>query len=178
MAFVSNKDFIVGKLTQLGYKQLLEGKFNPKYVVLSDDGIDYSLIDTTNVNDPYNKLRETPIIEPSSVQEGYKYRLISLPTGFQKLPLLNTNTENLSIKFGQAFTLTLEIKNFNEAGYFIRTNNKAICYPQSGQINVISNLGTVNLITGQTRMVTGSCVIQIEAIESGIIKNIPVTVTA
>jgi len=176
MGFVDNKNLIKGSLTELGYKKLLEGTFNPKFIILSDDGIDYSLIDTTNTSDPYYKFRNYPIIEPSTVEEGYKYRLITLPEGFTRLPVITTNIDSLNINYGNYSDLIIEIKNFFETGYFIRSSNKFICMPAADKINAIENVGVVRLYTGQSRMSGGDCTIQIEGIETGVIKNIAVSV--
>jgi len=95
MGFLDNDTVVVDAiLTKHGRKLLADGlPINPSHFALSDDGIDYSLWNTTSDSgssgyDDY--ITNLPMIEAVPDDAALmKYKLISLPQNTQYMPIIN-----------------------------------------------------------------------------------------
>jgi hypothetical protein len=132
-------------LTDVG-RQLLaknDGSFRITQFALSDDEIDYTLY---NPNHPsgsafYGEAIEAmPLLEafPNS-NEIMKYKLITLPRGTAKIPVLDIGYTSITLKQGASLAITPQTLNYLGA---------TSTYEQSGYIATIGDVRLMSSFTG------------------------------
>jgi hypothetical protein len=132
-------------LTDVG-RQLLaknDGSFKITQFALSDDEIDYTLY---NPNHPsgsafYGEAIEAmPLLEafPNS-NEIMKYKLITLPRGTAKIPVLDIGYTSITLKQGASLAITPQTLNYLGA---------TSTYEQSGYIATIGDVRLMSSFTG------------------------------
>lgn len=104
-------------LTDLGKKYLAEGnpRFNITQFAVGDDEVDYNLFDTDQPNpEDYGKfIRAMPLFEAASLSTvGLKYKLLTLPSGTTKIPILVVSPDSIDIYEGQEVVITPNILNY------------------------------------------------------------------
>lgn len=153
MAFLNNENIILDAvLTKRGRELLASGSFEISHFAVSDDGIDYSLINTDHPSGSafYGELiEELPILEaPVDGNQMLKNKLVTLPQGTEYIPLVNAtpNTINLYVSSVGGATVQLEtINGSNPSGYIVAAYSP-------NRIDVTSDIPTGSL--------TGSYAIQ------------------
>lgn len=167
MAYLSNTSVIVDAILTDKGRQLLaqnDGSFQITQFSLSDDEVDYTLY---NPNQPSGSafygeaIENMPIIQayPES-QEIMKYKLITLPRGTAKLPVISVGYTNVVLKQGSSISITPQTLNylgavstFEQSGYVatigdVRTtaafNGVGINTPQATALNTtgVTTVGT------------------------------------
>ena len=103
-------------LTTKGRQLLSQGNFNITQFALSDDEIDYTLY---NPNHPSGSSYYGEAIENMPLLEAFpdetqimKYKLITLPRGTAKIPILDVGTNNIILKQGASYTITPQTLNY------------------------------------------------------------------
>jgi hypothetical protein len=155
-----------------------DGSFQITQFALADDEIDYTLY---NPNHPSGSaffgeaIENTPVLEafPEDTQ-AMRYKLVTLPRGTAKLPVINVGYNTITIKQGASLTITPQTLNylgalssFESNGYTITvadgrllasfqgtgittgTNNNTLS-TTSGTALSVSQVGTSFTITGTT----------------------------
>ena len=155
-----------------------DGSFQITQFALADDEIDYTLY---NPNHPSGSaffgeaIESTPVLEafPEDTQ-AMRYKLVTLPRGTAKLPVINVGYNTITIKQGASLTITPQTLNylgalssFESNGYTITvadgrllasfqgtgittgTNNNTLS-TTSGTALSVSQVGTSFTITGTT----------------------------
>lgn len=141
----SNTVTVDAILTDVG-RQLLarnDGSFQITQFALSDDEIDYTLY---NPNHPsgsafYGEAIEAmPLLEafPNS-NEIMKYKLITLPRGTSKIPVLDVGYTSITLKQGASLAITPQTLNYLGA---------TSTFEQSGYIVTIGDVRTMSSFTG------------------------------
>lgn len=137
MSFLSNKQFTIDAiLTKKGRESLSknDGSFNISYFALGDDEIDYTL---WNPNHPKGSaffgeaIENTPIMEATPNESQVMVsKLISLPRGTSKIPVISIGSTSISLKQGASITLTPQTLNYNgststyeNSGYIVTVND-------------------------------------------------------
>ena len=148
-------------LTNKGRQLLAQGNFNITQFALADDEIDYTLYNPTNPSGSayYGQAIENmPLLEafPQETQM-MKYKLITLPRGTAKMPILNLGYTSIVIKQGASLAITPQTLNylggntFETSGYTatiadVRTMNTfegvGINTPNATALNATTTLGT------------------------------------
>lgn len=131
MAYLSNTSVVVDAILTDKGRQLLSqnnGSFQITQFSLSDDEVDYTLY---NPNHPSGSafygeaIENMPIIQafPES-QQIMKYKLITLPRGTAKLPVVSVGYSSIVLKQGASITITPQTLNylgatstFEQSGY-------------------------------------------------------------
>lgn len=131
MAYLSNTSVVVDAILTDKGRQLLSqnnGTFQITQFSLSDDEVDYTLY---NPNHPSGSafygeaIENMPIIQafPES-QQIMKYKLITLPRGTAKLPVVSVGYSSIVLKQGASITITPQTLNylgatstFEQSGY-------------------------------------------------------------
>ena len=189
MGYLNNTSVVVDAILTNTGRQLLaqnDGSFQITQFSLSDDEVDYTLY---NPNQPSGSafygeaIENMPIIQafPES-NEIMKYKLITLPRGTAKLPVVNLGYNTIVIKQGASLSITPQTLNylgatstFEQSGYVatigdVRTtsafNGVGINTPNATALNAS---GTVTIGTNVSKTVIGR--------DSGARIQIPVQVT-
>jgi hypothetical protein len=198
-------------LTNKGRQLLAQGNFNITQFALADDEIDYTLYNPTNPSGSayYGQAIENmPLLEafPQETQM-MKYKLVTLPRGTARLPILDLGYTAIVIKQGASLAITPETLNylggntFETSGYtatisdvrlFSTFEGVGINTPQAQALNQTTTLGTsvsktvvgttINLRATTINTLFGSntqltATLTVEGRDSGARITIPVTVT-
>jgi hypothetical protein len=198
-------------LTTKGRQLLSQGNFNITQFALSDDEIDYTLY---NPNHPSGSSYYGEAIENMPLLEAFpddsqimKYKLITLPRGTAKIPILDLGTTNIILKQGASYTIKPQTLNYlggsnqEQNGYTATINDirlmstflgVGINTPNAQALNSSPTIGTSvsKTVIGTTISLTATTLntlfgtrtqiqsnIVIEGRDSGARLTIPVTIT-
>lgn len=145
MGFLSNTSVTVDAILTKKGRELLargDGSFKITQFSLSDDEIDYTLY---NPNHPSGSAFYGEAIENMPLLEAFpdenqimKYKLLTLPRGTAKLPVLDIGYNSISIRQGASLAITPQTLNYLGA---------ASTFESSGYI---ANIGDVRLLSNFT----------------------------
>jgi len=165
MAYLNNASIIVDAILTKKGRELLarnDGSFRITQFSVSDDEVDYTLYNPTHPSGSafYGEAIENmPVLQafPNDT-EIMKYKLITLPRGTAKLPVLDLGYSNIVLKQGSSISITPQTLNylgatstFEQSGYVatigdVRTLNKfngvGINTPEATSLNATSTIGT------------------------------------
>ena len=211
MGYLNNSIVTVDAiLTTKGRQLLAQGNFNITQFALADDEIDYTLYNPTHPSGSayYGQAIENmPLLEafPQETQM-MKYKLVTLPRGTAKMPILDLGYSSIVIKQGASLAITPQTLNylggntFETSGYtatisdvrlFSQFEGVGINTPQAQALNQTTTLGTsvsktvvgttINLRATTINTLFGSntqlqATLTIEGRDSGARLTIPVTV--
>jgi len=214
MGYLNNSVVTIDAILTDTGRQLLaqnDGSFRITQYALADDEIDYTLY---NPNHPSGSayygqaIENMPLLEafPQSTQV-MKYKLVTLPRGTAKMPILDLGYNAIVIKQGASLAITPQTLNylggntFETSGYtatisdvrlFSTFEGVGINTPQAQALNSTSTLGTsvsktvvgttINLRATTINTLFGSntqlqATLTVEGRDSGARLTIPVTVT-
>ena len=146
MGYLNNKTVTVDAILTKKGRELLarnDGSFRITQFSLSDDEVDYTLY---NPNHPSGSafygeaIENMPIIEafPDETQD-MKYKLITLPRGTAKLPVLEIGYTTITLKQGSSLSITPQTLNY------LGTN---LTFEASGYVATIGDSRTLNNFEG------------------------------
>ncbi len=146
MGYLSNTSIVVDAILTDKGRQLLaqnDGSFRITQFSLSDDEVDYSLY---NPNHPSGSafygeaIENMPILQafPQS-EEMLKYKLITLPRGTAKLPVITIPTNVITLIQGASTSITPQTLNYLGA---------TSTFEQSGYVATIGDVRTTSAFTG------------------------------
>jgi hypothetical protein len=165
MSYLSNSSVVVDAILTKKGRELLsrnDGSFRISQFSLSDDEIDYTLYNPFHPSGSafYGEAIEAmPILQayPNDV-EIMKYKLITLPRGTAKIPVLDLGYSNINIRQGSSLSITPQTLNylganstFEQSGYVatigdVRTmssfNGVGINTPEATSLNSTTTIGT------------------------------------
>lgn len=146
MSYLSSTSVVVDAILTKKGRELLsrnDGSFRITQFSLADDEIDYTLY---NPNHPsgsafYGEAIEAmPIIQAyPNDQEIMKYKLITLPRGTAKIPVLDLGYTSISLKQGASLAITPQTLNYLGA---------TSTFEQSGYVATIGDVRTMSSFTG------------------------------
>lgn len=146
MAYLNNTSVVVDAILTKKGRELLsrnDGSFQITQFSLSDDEVDYSLY---NPNHPSGSafygeaIENMPIIQAfPEDSEIMKYKLITLPRGTAKLPILDIGYRVIVLKQGASLSITPQTLNYLGA---------TSTYEQSGYVVTIGDVRTTATFTG------------------------------
>ena len=119
MAYLNNSVVTVDAILTKKGRELLargDGSFRITQFALSDDEIDYTLYNVTHPSGSsyYGEAIENmPLLEafPDETQI-MKYKLVTLPRGTARLPVLNIGYSTITLKQGASLAITPQTLNF------------------------------------------------------------------
>ena len=183
MSYLSSTSVVVDAILTKKGRELLaknDGSFRITQFSLADDEIDYTLY---NPNHPsgsafYGEAIEAmPIIQAyPNDQEIMKYKLITLPRGTAKIPVLDLGYTSITLKQGASLSITPQTLNylgatstFEQSGYTatigdVRTmssfNGVGINTPEATSLNSTTTIGTnvSKTVIGTTINITATTV--------------------
>lgn len=165
MAYLNNASIIVDAILTKKGRELLarnDGSFRITQFSVSDDEVDYTLYNPTHPSGSafYGEAIENmPVLQafPNDT-EIMKYKLITLPRGTAKLPVLDLGYSTITLKQGSSLSVTPQTLNylgatstFEQSGYVatigdVRTmnafNGVGINTPEATSLNATSTIGT------------------------------------
>jgi hypothetical protein len=146
MSYLSSTSVVVDAILTKKGRELLarnDGSFSITQFSVSDDEIDYSLY---NPNHPSGSAFYGEAIENMPVLQAYpndqeimKYKLLTLPRGTAKLPVLDLGYSNIVIKQGSSLSVTPQTLNYLGA---------TTTFEQSGYVATIGDVRTMSTFTG------------------------------
>jgi hypothetical protein len=142
MSYLSSTSVVVDAILTKKGRELLarnDGSFQITQFSLSDDEVDYTLY---NPNHPSGSAFYGEAIENMPVLQAFpddteimKYKLITLPRGTAKLPVLDIGYNNISLRQGASLSITPQTLNYLGA---------TSTYEQSGYVVTIGDVRTMN----------------------------------
>jgi hypothetical protein len=132
-------------LTKKGRELLAKGRsaFNITQFAVADDEIDYGLYDPAHpLGTEYygSAIENMPIIQAfPEANEIMKYKLITLPRGTAKLPVITVGYSTIVMKQGSSLSLTPQTLNYLGA---------TSTYEQSGYVATIGDVRTTSAFNG------------------------------
>jgi hypothetical protein len=183
MSYLSSTSVVVDAILTKKGRELLsrnDGSFRITQFSLADDEIDYTLYNPTHPSGSafYGEAIEAmPIIQayPNDM-EIMKYKLITLPRGTAKIPVLSVGYSNIVLKQGSSLSITPQTLNylgatstFEASGYVatiadVRTtatfNGVGINTPEATSLNSTTTIGTnvSKTVIGTTINITATTV--------------------
>jgi hypothetical protein len=183
MSYLSNTSVVVDAILTKTGRELLarnDGSFRITQFSLSDDEVDYTLY---NPNHPSGSAFYGEAIEAMPIIQAYpndmeimKYKLITLPRGTAKIPVLDLGYSNIRIRQGASLAITPQTLNylgatstFEQSGYVatigdVRTmssfNGVGINTPEATALNSTTTIGTnvSKTVVGTTINITATTV--------------------
>jgi len=170
MAILNPTTVTVDAILTTKGRQLLarnDGSFQITQFALSDDEIDYTLY---NPNHPSGSAYYGQAIEATPVLEAFpndtqimRYKLVTLPRGTAKLPVINIGYNSITIKQGASLTITPQTLNylgatstFESSGYTVTVADGRLLssFQGTGITTTTPGTNTLNTTTGATLSVT------------------------
>jgi len=165
MGYLDNTSVVVDAILTKKGRELLsrnDGSFQITQFSLSDDEVDYTLY---NPNHPSGSAYYGEAIEAMPVLEAFpddneimKYKLITLPRGTAKIPVLDIGYTSISLKQGASLAITPQTLNylgatstFEQSGYIATIgdvrlmssfNGTGINTPEAVSANSTTTIGT------------------------------------
>ena len=214
MGYLNNAVVTVDAILTTKGRQLLaknDGSFRITQFALADDEIDYTLYNPDHPSGSayYGEaITNMPLLEafPEETQI-MKYKLVTLPRGTAKMPILDLGYSSIIIKQGASLAITPQTLNyfggntFETAGYTATISDVRLCStfegvgintPSAQALNTTTTLGTsvsktvvgttINLRATTVNTLFGSntqlqATLTVEGRDSGARVTIPITVT-
>lgn len=146
MGYLNNTTVTVDAILTKKGRELLsrnDGSFRITQFSLSDDEVDYTLYNPTHPSGSafYGEAIEAmPILEAfPNDNEIMKYKLITLPRGTAKIPVLDLGYTSITLKQGASLAITPQTLNYLGA---------TTTFEQSGYIATIGDVRTMSSFTG------------------------------
>jgi hypothetical protein len=146
MSYLSSTSVVVDAILTKKGRELLsrnDGSFQITQFSLSDDEIDYTLY---NPNHPSGSAFYGEAIEAMPILQAYpndeeimKYKLITLPRGTAKIPVISVGSANIVLKQGASISITPQTLNYLGANSTFET---------SGYVATIGDVRTTSTFTG------------------------------
>ena len=183
MSYLSSTSVVVDAILTAKGRELLarnDGSFRITQFSLADDEVDYTLY---NPNHPSGSAFYGEAIEAMPIIQAYpndmeimKYKLITLPRGTAKIPVLDLGYNAITIKQGASLAITPQTLNylgatstFEQSGYVatigdVRTmssfNGVGINTPEATSLNSTTTIGTnvSKTVIGTTINITATTV--------------------
>lgn len=183
MGYLDNNTVIIDSILTKKGRELLaknDGSFKITQFALSDDEIDYTLY---NPNHPSGSAYFGEAIEAMPILEAFpdenqimKYKLLTLPRGTAKLPVLDVGYSSISLKQGSSLSITPQTLNylgatstFESSGYTFNIGDSrlvslfegvGITTPEVQTINSTSTIGTnvSKTVIGTVLNITGTTI--------------------
>lgn len=183
MSYLSTTSVVVDAILTKKGRELLarnDGSFRITQFSLADDEIDYTLY---NPNHPSGSAYYGEAIEAMPIIQAYpndteimKYKLITLPRGTAKIPVLDIGYTAITLKQGASLAITPQTLNylgatstFEQSGYVVtigdvRTvsnfNGVGINTPEATSLNTTTTIGTnvSKTVIGTTINITATTV--------------------
>ncbi len=150
MSYLSNTVITVDAILTKKGRELLaknDGSFKITQVAFGDDEIDYTLYNPSHPKGSafYGEaIENTPILEafPDETQL-LKSKLVTLPRGTSKLPVVSIGYNSINLKQGASLTITPQTLNYLNATSTYEPNGYAVTVSDSRFLSIFKGVGVV-----------------------------------
>jgi hypothetical protein len=157
MAILNNNTVTIDAVLTAKGRELLarnDGSFRITQFSLADDEVDYTLY---NPAQPSGSAFYGQAIEAMPVMEAFPddtqimiYKLVTLPRGTAKLPVINVGYNSISLKQGATLTITPQTLNYLGATSTFEANGYAITIADVRYLSTFSATGVPGSVTTPT----------------------------
>ena len=148
MGYLNNSVVTVDAILTKKGRELLargDGSFKITQFALADDEIDYTLYNTTHPSGSayYGEAIENmPLLEafPDETQI-MKYKLVTLPRGTVKLPILDVGYAAITLKQGASLSITPQTLNYLGASQIFESSGYSAIIADARVLNVFNGVG-------------------------------------
>jgi len=148
MGYLNNSVVTVDAILTTKGRELLargDGSFKITQFALSDDEIDYTLYNPTHPSGSafYGQaLENMPLLEafPETTQ-NLRYKLVTLPRGTAKMPVLDIGVASISLKQGAAYAITPQTLNYLGANQVFESNGYTATIADVRVLNTFNGVG-------------------------------------
>jgi hypothetical protein len=148
MAYLNNSVVTIDAILTKKGRELLarsDGSFRITQFALSDDEIDYTLYNPTHPSGSafYGEaIDNMPLLEafPDETQI-MKYKLVTLPRGTSKMPVLNIGYASIALKQGASLSITPQTLNYLGNNQVFETNGYTVTVSDVRVLNNITATG-------------------------------------
>lgn len=161
MGYLNNVVVTVDAILTKKGRELLarnDGSFKITQFALADDEIDYTLY---NPNHPSGSAFYGEAIENMPLLEAFpdetqvmKYKLVTLPRGTSKLPVINVGYNNISLKQGASLVVTPQTLNYLGATSTFEPNGYIVTVGDARLLSTFTGTGIQVATTGLTNLAT------------------------
>ena len=161
MAILNNSTVTVDAILTTKGRELLarnDGSFQITQFSLADDEIDYTLY---NPNHPSGSAFYGEAIESMPVIEAFpnesqimRYKLVTLPRGTSRLPVINIGYSSITLKQGASLTITPQTLNYLGATSTFEANGYIATIADSRLLSTFQGTGITTTTTGTTDLNT------------------------
>jgi len=161
MAILNNATVTVDAILTTKGRELLarnDGSFQITQFSLADDEIDYTLY---NPNHPSGSAFYGEAIESMPVIEAFpnesqimRYKLVTLPRGTSRLPVINLGYSSITLKQGASLTITPQTLNYLGATSTFEANGYIATIADSRLLSTFQGTGITTTTTGITDLNT------------------------
>jgi len=148
MAFLNNSVVTVDAILTKKGRELLargDGSFRITQFALADDEIDYTLYNPTHPSGSayYGEAIENlPLLEAfPDENQIMKYKLVTLPRGTARLPILDLGYAAIELKQGAAISITPQTLNYLGSNQTFETNGYVATIADARVLNVFNGVG-------------------------------------
>lgn len=152
MGYLNNSVITVDAILTSKGRQLMarnDGSFKITQFALSDDEIDYTLY---NPNHPSGSayygeaITSMPLLEAFPLEtQMMKYKLVTLPRGTAKLPILNIGTNLITVPQNISYTISPQTQNYNSQ---VESSGYMFTISDSRLVSSFVAVGVPNVPTG------------------------------
>ena len=163
MGYLNNSTVTVDAILTKKGRELLarnNGSFQITQFSLSDDEIDYTLY---NPNHPSGSAFYGEAIEAMPVLEAFpdetqimKYKLVTLPRGTAKLPIINIGYSSISLRQGSSLAITPQTLNYLGASSTFESSGYVAVI---GDVRLTSNFTGVGINTAEAQVLNSTSTI-------------------
>lgn len=159
MGYLNNQTISIDAILTKKGRELLaknDGSFKITQFALSDDEIDYILYNPEHPSGSAffgEAIEAMPILEAfPDEQQIMKYKLITLPRGTAKIPILNIGYTSISIRQGSSLSITPQTLNYLGAASTFESSGYTFTIGDSRLLSNFEGLG----ITTQDSLITNN----------------------
>jgi hypothetical protein len=161
MSILNNTTITVDAVLTTKGRELLarnDGSFQITQFSLADDEIDYTLY---NPNHPSGSafygeaLENTPVLEAfPNESQIMRYKLVTLPRGTSKLPVINIGYNSITIKQGASLTITPQTLNYLGATSTFEANGYIVTVADGRLLSSFAGTGITTTTVGNASLNT------------------------
>ena len=161
MAILNNTTITVDAVLTTKGRELLarnDGSFQITQFALADDEIDYTLY---NPNHPSGSAYYGEALENIPVLEAFpnesqimRYKLVTLPRGTSKLPVISLGYNTITIKQGASLTITPQTLNYLGATSTFEANGYTVTIADSRLVSSFTGTGITTTTVGNATLNT------------------------
>jgi len=161
MAILNNTTVTVDAILTTKGRELLarnDGSFQITQFSLADDEIDYTLYNPSHPSGSafYGEAIESmPVIEAfPNESQIMRYKLVTLPRGTSRLPVINIGYSSITLKQGASLTITPQTLNYLGATSTFEANGYIATVADSRLLSTFQGTGVTTTTTGTTDLNT------------------------